>query len=528
MLTPSKLTELNNNKVVELYEMLNQEITNEIINKIVSDGDITNYTKKQIKHLASNGGKEIFNSSLEKTQMLTSARKKELKVLFNDMLKTEMKGYKKTFERAGKTYEVTDNMIRLVNSVIRQKNANLKNLTGTIAYASNQAYVEAMNDIYAKVATGTSDYESSLKKTINELATSGVTLKTAKGTKEKIEVAVRRDLFDGLRNTANDIAKEVGDIIGYNCVVIGHSYRCRPDHHPIDDVVMSKEEFKKYEYLTQEPNCYHLVNYDWQEEFEDKNLKVIYGKDHGTLQEVKINYEKHQKARYYERQVRDKKRAIANGDTSDEAKLALRKAQSKYKTYCNSVGLKPEYDRTQIPINTKNIVKENKKYKDITDEWLKNSDKSIIKIEEAKYVVKNGVKYETNKTNVIEYKNKEKENGIWYVELMGGKLQYLPTIAESGGVSCSDYLYTSANGKIQYFLEEKETSKKGKNIFYHALEDKENQSNIFLIDCTNSNLTNEEINSRIERVFTSKKTQYVETIIIKNGQSLYGVFNKNK
>ena len=46
---------------------------------------------------------------------------------------------------------------------------------------------------------------------------------------------------------------------------------------------------------------------------------------------------------------------------------------------------------------------------------------------------------------------------------------------------------------------------KGKNVFYHALEDKKNQSNIFLIDCTKSKLTNEEIEQRIDVVFKSKK-----------------------
>lgn len=176
------------------------------------------------------------------------------------------------------------------------------------------------------------------------------------------------------------------------------------------------------------------------------------------------------------------------------------------------------------------MCKENTIYIDITNEWLKDVDKNKSKkiVKEAKYIVKGGKIYYTNNINKIIYMNNERENGLWYVKLMGGTLLYLPTISENGGISCADYLYISSDNKLKYFLEEKETFGKGKNAFYHALEDKENQSNIFLIDCTKSNLTRKEINQRINIVFKSKKTSYVEVLIIKNGDKLYWVFSKQK
>lgn len=159
------------------------------------------------------------------------------------------------------------------------------------------------------------------------------------------------------------------------------------------------------------------------------------------------------------------------------------------------------------------MCKENTMYIDITNEWLKDVDKNKSKkiVKEAKYIVKGGKIYYTNNINKIIYMNNERENGLWYVKLMGGTLLYLPTISENGGISCVDYLYISSDNKLKYFLE-----------------DKENQSNIFLIDCTKSNLTRKEINQRINIVFKSKKTSYVEVLIIKNGNKLYGVFSKQK
>jgi len=69
---------------------------------------------------------------------------------------------------------------------------------------------------------------------------------------------------------------------------------------------------------------------------------------------------------------------------------------------------------------------------------------------------------------------------------------------------------------------------KGRSVFYHALQNKYKQATIFLIDCTDSNFTDAEIYEQINRVFKYKETQYVEIIIVKNGNNLFGIFKKGK
>ena len=52
MLTPDKFEELaNNNAVIDMYAKLNQDLTNDIIKKIKQNGDISSYTRHQIKVL---------------------------------------------------------------------------------------------------------------------------------------------------------------------------------------------------------------------------------------------------------------------------------------------------------------------------------------------------------------------------------------------------------------------------------------------------------------------------------------------
>jgi len=168
-------------------------------------------------------------------------------------------------------------------------------------------------------------------------------------------------------------------------------------------------------------------------------------------------------------------------------------------------------------------------YKDVTNKWLKKANSNIKIISNAKYVIKNGKRYYVNKTNKIKHENIEVENAKWFINTFGEKLLFLPKINEDDNVSCADYKYYP-NGKNKgYFLEEKETIGKSKSVFYHSLERKSRQANIFLIDCTNSNFNEDEIYERVDKVFKSYETQYVKTIIIKNKNKLFGVFErKNK
>lgn len=246
-------------------------------------------------------------------------------------------------------------------------------------------------------------------------------------------------------------------------------------------------------------------------------------------------YEKQQKQRSYERRIRliknkaDSFKAIGDNDNYKKYKLKYKEVSKEYNDYCKKNDLKRDYTREYVSKNKISLgsTVPTKYYEDVTEEWLKNVDTSYQETIEATSVIKNNKEYRVNETNIIEYKNKEKENGQWFVNKFGGKIEYMPTIYEDGGVSCADYKYYSRKDtKDWIYLEEKEVSGKGKNSFYHALEDKEKQSDIFLIDCTKSNLTDEEIRERLKIVFTASKTKYVKTIIVKNKEDLFGIFSR--
>lgn len=348
MISPDDMTRFTNNEIVNMYSKLQEELTKTIINKLKKAGDINSYTRQQIINLRRIGGSKVFYEALKKTNSLTSKRKKEIKQLFDEIGNQSLKGYKETFEQKGIDYKLNPAMINILDYAKRVSNKDLKNLTKSIAYASKESYIKAVDTMYKEVVTGAYDYEKSIKKAVRNLTEEGITLKTKDGRNEQIDVAVKRNLYTSIHQTAESLALEVGKQINYNCVVIGHSSKCRPTHNVIDDVTMSKSEFQKYAYLTEEPNCNHIVNYDWQPEFEDKHAKAQYGDEHLTNAEVKRNYEKQQKSNYYARQVRNKKKQIASGDNSKEIKKQLRLAQTKLRLYNKANGIEQDYFNTWV------------------------------------------------------------------------------------------------------------------------------------------------------------------------------------
>ena len=319
MLTPKKLAKLENNKVVELYEKLNKNLTNTIIKKLNSAGDISSYTKAQLTVLKRNGGKQIFYEALNKTNKLSKQRKKEIKDLFQELEQLQTEGYDELYDYSDVEYNLDSVSKQITDAIISRTNKELTNMTRSVAFRTQKEYINAV-----------------------------VTLKS-NGREYTLEASVKRNLFTSIQQTANEISARIKDDIKADAVWIATTPYCRPSHRVINGVVMDLKEFeKKYEYLTEEPNCYHIINYVIKDIFippQDKEeIKRINDK-------ADTVYENRQKQNYYARQVRQKKKEVANIGSSSkdilkEKRKQLRNAQMKYRTFSKSVGLEVDYLQT--------------------------------------------------------------------------------------------------------------------------------------------------------------------------------------
>lgn len=341
MIEPKDIEDLRKNKIVKMFFKLNERLIDDIVRQINKSGYINSATKGQIRQLILTTGDKLYLDALIKSKKLSKRQQKELDIIINEIKQTELHYYTKNDK-----FKINENPInKVVTHLGRIANKDFANIINSVAFATKKAYIDAMDTIVLDVLSGGFDFDTARKKTINALRSKGIQLKS-KGKNYRLENMVKQSVLNVAREVANNISKEVGEQIGANCVVIGGSSTCRPSHYPINDVVLSLDEFKKYEHLTHEYNCNHVVNYDWREEFENKNIKVIYGEEHLTKKEIEKNYNIRQKQNYYARQVRYKKEEYILTDGDATSKLKLNLAQAKYRAFCKSKGLEVDYSKT--------------------------------------------------------------------------------------------------------------------------------------------------------------------------------------
>ncbi len=457
MLTPDNIDKLTNNKIVDEYEKLNQKLTNEIIALIIS----SDLNKNSIK----SNSKRVYKNSLKTTQNITSKRKKYTNDLFNELATTQIEGYDVTFD---------SNIKQIVMATIKNANNDLNNLTRTIAYQGKKSYVDAMNDIYKSVITGKEDHQTAIDRVIEYLSKKGITFKTSNGRNERIETVVKRGLHGSIKSVADTIAKKIGNDIDYNCVRIGHSSKCRPSHQPIDDVTMSKDMFKEYEYLTEEYNCNHIVNYLWLAEFDNNENKVVYGSEHTTMQEVERRYKEQQKINYLKRQIKSKKNVIASGNTSAKAKKELRNAQLKLR-----------------------VLKSQR-------------SESLIKLTKGSEFIYKGNKYIVDEKKVKnEFNNKEMDFANWLSKYQFKEVILMPKINKPDGIKVPDLKIDNE------YYDMKIITGNSRQVIYHNVYGKQEQAHNFLFEASNSPLTIEELKEQAKKIFGREDTLYVKKIGIK-------------
>ena len=375
MLTPEYLNNIEFNDVVELYNKLNIEIIADIISRISIMDDITAVSKEQMKILLQTNGTEIFNEALEKTLLLTRETKNALKLLFKNMAKEDIQGYEELYKYREKPFKLSETQYNILNQGLKQTNKTLKNMTNTIAFQSQQAYVNAVDEAYMKVISGAFDYTSAINTAVQQLADKGITLKDKLGRNIQLETAVRRTVLSGIHTTANNINRHIETELGCDGYEVTAHLGARPSHAEEQgkQFAVSKKDASKYGLelwsdvaeLWEEYNCRHSYFgiilgvsepvYTNNELEKLKNATV-------TLNGKQVPYYKAtQRQRQFESDIRNTKRSIQTldkaGIDSSNQRSKLRQLQMKQTAFCKETGLEKDYSRMKIA--KKMHIKEN-------------------------------------------------------------------------------------------------------------------------------------------------------------------------
>ena len=393
MLTPEYLNLLEFNDVVQLYNKLNIDLTADIIDRISAMEDISVTAKNEMKILIERNGEEVFYEALEKTSMITAERKQLLKKMFSDMASEDMQGYKELYLYRDKLFKLSERQYRILNEGLRATDRLLKNLTNTIAFRTQQAYVEAIDEAYMQTVTGAYSYTNAIQNTVQKLADMGITLKDKAGRNVQLEVAVRRNVLAGIQSTANNINRDIEKELGCDGYEVTAHIGARPTHAEAQgkQYAINKEDSKKYGIglwsdvsdLWEEYNCRHtyfgIILGISEPVYTDKELNEYKNATVEWNGKKIPYYEATQKQRQLENAIRKQKRTVQilekSGINNEIEKIKLAQIQKEYTNFCKETGLQKEYNRIRISKNDSTKLAQN----DII--VLPNYENAIIPIE---------------------------------------------------------------------------------------------------------------------------------------------------
>ena len=157
---------------------------------------------------------------------------------------------------------------------------------------------------------------------------------------------------------------------------------------------------------------------------------------------------------------------------------------------------------------------------DITEQWTK------IKTNEGRVIYsyeyeKNGITYSVDGHHVI-LKPSVREIHIANVLAVhyGKTVEVIPRVNYPQGIKTPDYKIDGATYDLKTILSNVEAA------FYNSISKKKNQATNFILDVSANNFSENEILTRVLKVYTSTHTRFVEKIVIIKDDQVLKVYSR--
>lgn len=378
MLTPQQLAHCADD-ILKLYTKLEDEIIRDITRRIVKAGKVTDTGQWQINALQEVG--TLHSDIIAKVSKYSKLSDEQLKKLFEDASITATEYDNEIYRSNGLnpvSIKVSPKALQILEAGYNKTSGNLNNLTRTTAISSQTAFIDACSLAEMKVTSGAFTYEQAIIDAIKQIAKNGAFVYYESGHRDRLDVAVRRNVITGLGQTTGQICLANARELGCDLMEITAHAGARPSHAIWQGQIVSLSGRTGYlslsdiGYGTGEGfkgwNCRH----DWYpyfegstrmysqaelEELDAENIEFPDGSMH-TL------YEAEQYQRAFERKIRRIKRTLkacdeAINNLSDEVLLdklkqefnsysvKLKSKETEMKAFCKKTGLLPDNQRTQ-------------------------------------------------------------------------------------------------------------------------------------------------------------------------------------
>ncbi|MGN0491263.1 MAG: phage minor capsid protein [Ruminococcus sp.] len=379
MLTPDQLAHCADD-ILKLYSQLEEEIVRDVARRISKTGIITETGKLQLNAMQELG--TLNSDILSSLSKYTDKTEEQLQKLFEDAAVTATEYDNEIYRANGlnpKSIKVSATQMQTLEAGYKKTSGNLSNLTRTTAVTSQTSFINACTLAEMKAESGAFSPQQAIVDAIKQVASEGAFVLYESGHRDRLDVAVRRNVMTGIGQTTGEICLANARELGCDLMEITAHAGARPAHASWQGQIVSLSGKKGYLSLSDIGygtgdgfkgwNCRH----DWFPYFEgstrmysEKDLKELEAENiefpDGSMHTL---YEAEQYQRALERRIRQTKRTLAACDESlnnlsNEETLKnlqkefnwnskkLKRQESELNAFCRKTDLLPDNSRTQV------------------------------------------------------------------------------------------------------------------------------------------------------------------------------------
>lgn len=383
-------------RIYERFSEYNSEVLELMADTIAKFKGLTPTQAHQLAIQLKNG--QNVNAIIRKLAKLSNLTKEEVRKILEDEAKKNIELAQPFYEYRGITtsYQANKRVQDLVDGVAKATNLTFENIANTTAFKLldrngmpmlldiKQTYIEMIDRSVFAINTGQDTFYNQMRKTINQLADSGVKkVEYKSGYARRLDSSVRMNIKQASKQVNLEMQKIIGEEIGADGIEVSVHERPAPDHAEIQGRQFTNEEFDnlqndkdardyKGKLFTAdfhghdrrsiaELNCYHYVFpivLGIQEPlYTDRQLeKILKRNEEGFMFEDKhyTMYEGQELQRKIETKIRDLKdgqvmyRKINDEKETQKAQKKINVLTSKYNKLCKISGLPSKRKRMTV------------------------------------------------------------------------------------------------------------------------------------------------------------------------------------
>lgn len=393
MFTP-EITEAIPIALEQIFDSLQMSIMTEIVRMLLEAAEIIPSAGYKMNRLYDLGTSKKQIKDIVARSLNLSDR--EVENIFTNITESGYNEAESAFIEQGKEfipYSENEPLQQFVRAVQEQTQNECKSITQSMGFAKRQPdgslgftpvadyYQETLDKAVTEIASGASDYNTVLEKTVTEMTNSGLrTVDYASGHSNRVTVAARRAVSTGLNQVVSKINEENAQKLGTNYFEVSWHGGARPSHQVWQGRVYSKEELQSVCGLGTVTglcgaNCYHSYSPFTPgitpRTYTDEQLDKMNAEENKPVEyngKTYTKYEATQRQRRLEtamRAQRQKIKLLEEGGADEQAIINARaryvKTSDEYVNFSKSVGLSQQWDRVTVGSNTvKGITKPKK------------------------------------------------------------------------------------------------------------------------------------------------------------------------